>query len=254
MSNFMQFHIGYISELIYKNGKPTLHAKVRIPSIHGSSELNGLKNSDLPIASPLVFPGFELNPEEVEKIIESVNKVYVIFEGGNLNKPIYFGVKVNADLYDVPIKSKLINVYPSYLDLPTNGSQYQLYLTSNNSALYYFEDGEYHQLYAGTSYVPDILIGTVTVFTTVGPASGLRDIDGIQLVENDKVLIVGDALLTDGVYSVKPSTWEFWKSIEDNQVISIDSGLSYGGTMLKYKNTGVVEVVKKSEQTKWSSI
>lgn len=103
MPNLMtNIYIGYIEEIIYKNGLPTLELRVRVPSIHGDKESTGLKKEQLPIAKPILTPGVSFNRLQLIEELGSINKVYVMFESGDHEKPVYFGVKGNNDLYTVP--------------------------------------------------------------------------------------------------------------------------------------------------------
>lgn len=104
MANLMStIYIGYVVEIIYKNSKPTLDLRIRVPSIHGASADRGIADKDLPIARPLMMPGIQLSSINFTKFIQSTNKLYIVFESGNFNKPVYLGVKGNTDLYDIPM-------------------------------------------------------------------------------------------------------------------------------------------------------
>lgn len=103
MSNLMtKIYIGYVEEIIYKDGKPTLELRVRIPSIHGTNSSNGLKAKDLPIAKPIFTPGLVYSTDALIESLQKINKVFIFFESGSLQNPIYFGVKGNEELYTVP--------------------------------------------------------------------------------------------------------------------------------------------------------
>lgn len=103
MSNLMtNIFIGYVEEIIYKDDRPTLELRVRIPTIHGTNSSTGLKKEDLPIAKPIFMPGSRYNTGALESALQSVNKVFVMFESGDQQKPVYFGVKGNEDLYEIP--------------------------------------------------------------------------------------------------------------------------------------------------------
>lgn len=104
MSNLMsKIYIGYVVEVIKKNNKPTLELRVRVPSIHGVSSSSGVADKDLPIAKPLLTPGLTINSLKFTEFINNLNKVYVIFESGNFNNPVYLGIKGNSDIYDIPV-------------------------------------------------------------------------------------------------------------------------------------------------------
>ena len=99
----------------------------------------------------------------------------------------------------------------------------------------------------------DTLIGTVRLFTNVGPISGTRIIDGVETVPGDKVLIVGAAGIDNAIYTASSGAWTKLVNVEDSQIISIDDGAIYAGTMLKVNSSSVI-IVKKSELTKWSAL
>ena len=105
MNKMTAIYIGYVTEIIYKNDLPTMELRVRVPSIHGVSSATGLVDEDLPIAKPLFIPGITYNKELFEEALQSLNKVYVIFEAGDDNLPVYLGLKGNSDLYDIPFES-----------------------------------------------------------------------------------------------------------------------------------------------------
>jgi len=103
MPNLMtNIFIGYVEEIIYKEGRPTLELRVRVPSIHGTNTSSGLRKQDLPIAKPIFMPGSVYRTQALEEAIQSVNKVFVMFESGDQSKPVYFGVKGNEELYEIP--------------------------------------------------------------------------------------------------------------------------------------------------------
>ena len=99
MNKMTGLYIGYATEIIYKNDMPTMELRVRVPSIHGLNASSGVSDEDLPIASPLFTPGLVYSKEKFEEAVYSLNKIYVIFESGDLNNPVYFGLKGNYELY-----------------------------------------------------------------------------------------------------------------------------------------------------------
>lgn len=104
-------YIGYIVEPIYKDGKITLELRVRVPTIHGISSRSGIKDEDLPIAKPMFMPGIIYNQHLFLEAINNINKVYIIFEGGDTTEPVYLGIKGNSNLYDIPV-----NDYEKYAE------------------------------------------------------------------------------------------------------------------------------------------
>lgn len=251
MSNLMStVYIAYVVEIIYKDGAPTLDMRVRVPSIHGAK----VPSSQLPIAKPMVIPGSEFNAETLVSMMSKLNKVYVIFESGDYNKPVYFGVKGNGDLYDLPTQSVFIRSFETAGHFPATGSLAYLYRALDTGMLYMWSPSLLNYTAFVTSDVMgDTIVGTVAAFTTDGPISGLRTIDGVTLKVDDKVLVVGAIGIDDGIYLVKTGEWVKTIAVVDRQVMSIDYGLIYGGTMIKVMS-GTWEIVKKSEQTKWSII
>lgn len=103
MANLMtNIYIAYVEEIIYKDGLPTLGLRVRIPTIHGTNSTTGLSREQLPIAKPIFPLGFTYKISALENALKKINKVFVMFESGDQNKPVYFGLKGNEDLYEIP--------------------------------------------------------------------------------------------------------------------------------------------------------
>lgn len=96
----------------------------------------------------------------------------------------------------------------------------------------------------------DVLIGTARLFTTTGPMTGYRTIDGVTLREGDKVLVTGQGVL-NGVYIAKEGQWVRMLEVKPNQVVSIDEGVKYGGSMQKKLANGATTTVKNPERSKW---
>lgn len=257
MSNMMStVFIGYIVEAIYKDGVPTMELRVRVPSVHGANARQGINDRMLPIAKPMVIPGAEYSKETFADMIRHLNKVYIIFESGDYSKPVYFGLKGNSELYDLPTSSVFIRRYAGVYEFPTEGNSAYLYMAADTGMLYTWDvtHSIYKALITSTSGTGDTLIGTVNLFTNVGPISGTRVIDGIETSPGDKVLVVGAAGIDNAIYTVSSSgTWPKLINVEDSQIISIDEGALYAGTMLKINSSSVI-IVKKSELTKWSTI
>lgn len=257
MPNLMtQVYIGYIVEIIRDSqGNPTMDMKVRVPSVHGASPAVGMPNVDLPIAKPLIIPGMMYNRENIEDIVSKINKVYIIFEGGNHSKPVYFGIKNESSIYKLQTNNSFILYYDSIASFPETGNIAYLYRALDTNILYYYDTltSSYKRLYDLPSAFGDLLIGTVKLFTDSGPTEGLRVIDGVQTEIGDKVLVVDAPTIQDGIYTVSNNGWSLLTAIEDRNVVSVDTGATFGGTMLKYTN-GTTVIVKKSELTKWKYI
>lgn len=96
----------------------------------------------------------------------------------------------------------------------------------------------------------DVLIGTARLFTTTGPMKGRRTIDGVTLSEGDKVLVTGQGAL-NGIYIAKEGQWVRMLEVKPNQVVSIDEGFEYGGSMQKKLENGATTTVKNPERSKW---
>lgn len=97
----------------------------------------------------------------------------------------------------------------------------------------------------------DIMIGSVNVFTKEGPFAGFRTIDGHTLQESDTVLVVGNAS-DNGIYIVNTGgVWQRIQEVEPFQVISIDNGIVYGGSMQKKMKNGTTLQVKNPERSSW---
>lgn len=106
MNAMSKIYIGYVVEPIYQDNRITFELRVRVPSIHGTSSQNGVRNEDLPIAKPLFIPGLVYNQKAFLDALESINKVYVVFESGQHRSPVYLGLKGNHDLYQIPIETE----------------------------------------------------------------------------------------------------------------------------------------------------
>lgn len=102
MSNLMsKIYIGYVESIVKgRFDQPTLDLRIRVPSIHGTDGTKGVKNQHLPIARPLLAPGTQINKAKFVEHLEHINKVFVVFESGNYNKPFYLGI-TNSALYEV---------------------------------------------------------------------------------------------------------------------------------------------------------
>lgn len=117
----------------------------------------------------------------------------------------------------------------------------------------YMREEPLQDLVDGREPTEDVLIGTVKVYTESVPLSGLRIIDDVQLGENDTVLVAG---LGDrnGIYRVKLGLWERIYRLSPFQVVSINLGTVYGGSMLKKLPNGTTQIVKKPDRPTWSVI
>ena len=102
MSNLMsKIYIGYVESIVKgRFGQPTLDLRIRVPSIHGTDGTKGVKNQHLPIARPLLAPGTQINKAKFIEHLEHINKVFVVFESGNYNKPFYLGI-TNSAIHEI---------------------------------------------------------------------------------------------------------------------------------------------------------
>ena len=133
-----QIYIAYVEEIIYVDGKATLELRVRVPSVHGASATSGLAKNDLPIAKPLVTPGVSFNYTLLEETIASTNKVFVIFESGDLSKPVYFGLKGNEELFSIPGNTANILYFNDDTEFPAEGDPSLIYWAQDVNILYYW--------------------------------------------------------------------------------------------------------------------
>ena len=102
MSNLMsKIYIGYVESIVKDRfDQPTLDLRIRVPSIHGTDGTKGVKNQHLPIARPLLAPGTQINKAKFVEHLEHINKVFVVFESGNYNKPFYLGI-TNSAIHEI---------------------------------------------------------------------------------------------------------------------------------------------------------
>lgn len=98
----------------------------------------------------------------------------------------------------------------------------------------------------------DIMIGVVTVMETELPLNGFKTIDGVTVKRKDRVLVKGLGKEYNGIYEVNENgTWEFLQEVKPNQVVSIELGHEYGGSLQKKEHNGVTVMVKKPERSHW---
>lgn len=98
----------------------------------------------------------------------------------------------------------------------------------------------------------DIMIGVVTVMDTTLPLSGFKTIDGVTVESKDRVLVTGLGKEHNGIYEVNENgTWKLLQEVKPNQVVSVELGYEYGGSLQKKEHNGVTVMVKKPERTQW---
>ena len=173
--------IGYITEIIHKSGKPTLELRVRIPSVHGASGDFGLKDADLPIAKPMFTPGTYISSERFEAFIQDINKVFVMFEAGDYNCPVYFGVKGNSELHDIQVDTAMERlVLTSITVAPVNPEIGDVYYNSTSKLLFIW-DG----LVWGNSLSPQL--GQIYSFNSLNYIWDLADL--VKIGTSEKHII-----------------------------------------------------------------
>ena len=97
----------------------------------------------------------------------------------------------------------------------------------------------------------DIMIRRVSVYTEERPFAGFRTIDGHTLQESDTILVVGNGS-DNGIYIVNTGgVWQRIQKVEPFQVVSIDNGIVYGGSMQKKMENGTTLQVKNPERSSW---
>lgn len=99
----------------------------------------------------------------------------------------------------------------------------------------------------------DTFLGYVVCHTQEGPLQGLRVVDGVQTMTNDLVLVTGLGA-QNGVYAVTTGAWVRYKEVLPYQLISINRGLVYAGTIVKKLPNGTSEIVKLADSPLWSVI
>jgi hypothetical protein len=78
-----------------KDPKGICRIKVRVPSVHGASEKDGISDKGLPFAMPCsMSASFDAGTFIVPEVGSTV---FVFFEGGEPNKPIYIGGSVSYE-------------------------------------------------------------------------------------------------------------------------------------------------------------
>jgi len=81
-----------------KDPKEICRIKIRIPCIHGIDSSDGLGDDDLPFAMPCVM---DASFESGTFIVPEVGAtVFVFFEGGKIDKPVYFGSSISYEHTD----------------------------------------------------------------------------------------------------------------------------------------------------------
>ena len=98
-----KFYFAKVVEIMRDDlGEVTYGLRVRVPSIHGSTE-RGVPDTDCPIAKPMMIPGSIMNKASFETSTPIDTVLYVIFDRGNLSSPIYFGLSVDLTTLDTSV-------------------------------------------------------------------------------------------------------------------------------------------------------
>lgn len=129
--------------------------------------------------------------------------------------------------------------------IPLQGGLTGQALVKNSDA-----DFDFKFEYLDDAVVGDVMIGTARAYTESLPLSGLRIIDNVELMVDDRVLVAGQGEL-NGIYIVQEGAWLRETTVIRHQVVSIDDGDVYGGSQLKKLEDGTTKVVKKPERQKW---
>lgn len=96
ISNQTEFTNIYRAKVVSnKDPKEICRIKVRVPCIHGTDSSDGLGDDDLPFAFPCFM---DVSFESGTYIVPEVGStVFVFFEGGKIDKPVYFGGSVSYE-------------------------------------------------------------------------------------------------------------------------------------------------------------
>lgn len=91
-----EFNNIYRAKVVSSTDKENLcRVKIRIPCIHGTDNTDGLSDDDLPYAVPCFM---DISFDSGSFIVPEVGStVFVFFEGGKIDKPVYFGCSLSAD-------------------------------------------------------------------------------------------------------------------------------------------------------------
>jgi hypothetical protein len=190
MSNLMsKIYIGYVESIVKgRFGQPTLDLRIRVPSIHGTDGTKGVKNQHLPIARPLLAPGTQINKAKFVEHLEHINKVFVVFESGNYNKPFYLGI-TNSAIHEIEDVIDVLAAIATHNEDPEAHADIRLEVEGLWRSLGNKQD----KLTAG-----DNITIVDNVISSTGGSDGYEpDMDTIVLNQEDK-LKVSEELLIDG--------------------------------------------------------
>lgn len=190
MSNLMsKIYIGYVESIVKDRfGQPTLDLRIRVPSIHGTDGTKGVKNQHLPIARPLLAPGTQINKAKFIEHLEHINKVFVVFESGNYNKPFYLGI-TNSAIHEIEDAIDVLAAIAAHNIDPEAHEDIRLEVEGLWGSLGNKQD----KLTAGDN----ITIVDNVISATGGSGGYEPDMDTIVLNQEDK-LKVSKELLIDG--------------------------------------------------------
>lgn len=254
-------YTGYIEELIYENGNPTLKARIRVPSVHGTT-FRGLKTNELPIGYPLLVPGVNIDASVLLEHLESTTKVMVMFEAGNSSALLYFGLKATPIMAQVkPVNQRNTTVlkYDNLVLNPPDPLRTDvIYWDTTTDMLYYVDESNtLKPFFESSSTQGDTLVGVLKVATNLDLSNPTyntqRVVDGYPCQDEDFAL----SLNTFGARRIYmwldgQSKWVSTTIPEINQVYHITNGNTHAGNMLKIKtNAPYYTIVKASEYQKW---
>lgn len=190
MSNLMsKIYIGYVESIVKgRFGQPTLDLRIRVPSIHGTDGTKGVKNQHLPIARPLLAPGTQINKAKFVEHLEHINKVFVVFESGNYNKPFYLGI-TNSAIHEIEDAIDVLAAIAAHNEDPEAHADIRLEVEGLWGSLGNKQD----KLTAGDN----ITIVNNVISSTGGSGGYEPDMYTIVLNTEDK-LKVSKALIIDG--------------------------------------------------------
>lgn len=99
LSEQANFNCMYRAKVVSnKDPKEICRIKVRVPCIHGTDSSDGLKDEELPFAFPCFM---DASFESGTYIVPEVGStVFVFFEGGKVDKPVYIGGSVSYEHED----------------------------------------------------------------------------------------------------------------------------------------------------------
>lgn len=212
-----------------------------------------LKGEHLKLFRDVLSAGINANKNDIDLIASGNPEILSFYttynrETGNM----LFTAEENLKTYDgqhqLPNGSKVIlyesgdfENYGVYLGTKVDG---EFVLTRLGLV-----SDEERAMWSGAS-LGDVLTGRVQFYKEGGTPSGLGDIDGFTPKAGELVLLTGTGA-ADGVYQINAGAWTKQPDIRVNQVLSVDKGLTHGGSMYKLTEYGTYTLVKQPERSTW---